>query len=557
MLLYQEPTSPEIIQAASNAAKTKTVTSQRKSTSTQQKEGEGSKPDTEETQCSQDLGGESQVNSETHSPPTFNSQSLFHARISMRKKRSRNRSEDHSTQAGSQLETTESPETEDGENDYFDALTTVEEDLVMETRDSDSAPQQHTHTMEQPMVESQVEEECSVSLLGDSKTLQLLPPYPILHPPTPSPAPPYPTLHPPTPSPAPPYPTLYPPTPSPAPPYPTLHPPTPSPAPPYPTLHPPTPSPAPPPPPPIPSPHSYTSNTAATTEFDELESVNMEDELSVVFSQPPRPTEAEPCERKINSSELSQPLQAGEQLADGEATTLESDSFDQLECLSDIGSSVGDSSFTDCEVDFEDAFSTEDEVLGDIGYVQTSTEVTVLEHGTVSDSDWNDLTTNSPTFLPPPDYREAPAISTLTMQDSDIQHSLENHNSSFDCLEHVEVNDDEETASYMDHNDDSAILHNTITPPQPYAQQEHMLHGELNNRTNDDSWDLSDLEWDAEGLEHPTSTSPPLNEESHTKLKHELATDREQVMQTETDIVPDIMNESLTCDVAEEDFHWD
>ena len=472
-------------------------------------------PDTEKAQCSQDPGGESQVNSETHSPPTFNSQSLFHARISMRKKRSRNGSEDHDTQAASQPETPESPETEDGENDYFDALTTVEEDSVMETRDSDSAPQQHTHTMEQPMVESQVEEECSVSLLGDSKTLQLLPPYPTLYPPPPSPAPPYPILHPPPPSPAPP------------------------------------------PPPPIPSPHSYTSNTAATQGFDELESVNMEDELSVVFSQPPRPTEAEPCERKINSSELSQPLQAGGQLADGEATTSESDSFDQLECLSDIGSSVSDSSFTDCEVDFEDAFSTGDEVLADVGGVQTSTEVTVLDHGTVSDSDWNDLTTNSPTFLPPPDYREAPAISTLIMQDSNMQHSLENHNSSFDCLEHVEVNDDEETASYMDHNDDSTVLQNTTTPSQSCAQQEHMLHGELNNRTNDDSWDLSDLEWDAEGLEHPTSTSPPLDEKSHTKLKHELATDREQVMQMETDIVPDIMNESLTCDVAEEDFHWD
>ena len=509
--MCQEPTSPEIIQAAaSNAVKTKTVTSQRKSTSTQRKEGEGSKPDTEETQCLQDPGGESQMNNETHSPPTFNSQSLFHARIAMRKKRSRNGSEDHDTQAASQLETTESPETEDGENDYFDALTTVGEDSVMETRDSDSALQQHTHTMEQPMVESQMEEECSVSLLGDSKTLQLLPPYPILHPPPP-------IIRPPTPSPAPPPPL---------------------------------------PPPPIPSPHSYTSNTAATQGFDELESVDMEDELSVVFCPPPRPTEAQPLERKINDSELSQPLQADGQLADDEATQ-ESDSFDQLECLSDIGSSVGDSSFTDCEEDFEDAFSTEDEVLGDVGGVQTSTEVTVLDQGTVSDSDWNDLTINSPTFLPQPNYREPPAINTLTMQDSIIQHSLENHNSSFDCLEHVEVNDDEETAGYMDHNDDSTGLHNTTTPPQPYAQQEHMLHGDLNNRTNDDSWDLSDLEWDAEGLEHPSSTSPPLDEKLYTKFKHELATDREQVIQTETNIIADIMNESLTCDVAEEDFHWD
>lgn len=503
MLLYQEPTSPEIIQAGSNAVKIKTVTSRRKPTSTQQMEGEGNK---EETQCSQDPGGESQMNSETHSPPTFNSQSLFHARISMRNKRSRNGPEDHDTQASSQLETPESPKTEDGD---FDALTTVEEDSVMETRDSDSAPQQHTHTMEQPMVESQMEEECSVSLLGDSKTLQLLPPYPILHPPTPSSAPPYPILHP---------------------------------------------SPAPPLPPPIPSPHSYTSNTAATTGFDELESVDMEDQLSVVFSPPPRPTEVQPLERKINNSELSQPLQADGQLA--EATTQESDSFDQLECLSDIGSSVGDSSFTDCEVDLEDAFSTKDEVLADVGGVQTSTEVTVLDHGTVSDSEWNDLTMNSPTFLPPPDYREAPAISTLMMQDSNIQHSPENHNSSFDCLEHVEVNDDEETAGHMDHNDDSTVLHNTTTPPQSCAQQEHVLHGDLNNRTNDDSWDISDLEWGA-GLEHPTSTSPPLDEKSYTKLKHELATDQEQVMQTESNIVPDIMNESLTCDVAEEDFHWD
>ena len=110
MLLYQEPTSPEIIQAASNATKTKTVTAhQRKSTSTQQKEGEGSKPDTEETQCSQDPGGESQMSSATHSPLTFNSQSLFDARISMRKKRSRNGLEHHGTQVVSQFETPESP----------------------------------------------------------------------------------------------------------------------------------------------------------------------------------------------------------------------------------------------------------------------------------------------------------------------------------------------------------------------------------------------------------------------------------------------------------------
>ena len=498
MLLYQEPTSPEIIQAASNATKTKTVTAhQRKSTSTQQKEGEGSKPDTEETQCSQDHDGESQMSSVTHSPPTFNSQSLFHARISMRKKRSRNGLEHHGTQMVSQLETPESPETEDGENDYFDALTTVEEDSVMETttRDTDAAPQQHTHTMEQLVVESQMEEECSVSLLGDSKTLQLLPP-PILPPPTPSSAPP--------------------------------------------------------PPPLIPSPHSYTRDTAATTGFDELESVDMEDELSVVFSPPTRPTEAQPLERKTDDSELSQPLQADGQLADT-ATTQESDSFDQLECLSDIGSSVGDSSITDCEVDFEDAFSSEDEVLADVGCVQTSIEVTVLDQGTVSDSEWNDLTVNSLTFLPPPDCREAPVISTLMMQDSTIQHSPEDHNSSFDCLERVEVND-EETASYMDHSDDSAVLHNTTTPPQSCTQQEHMLHGDLNN---DDSWDLSDLEWDVEYLEHPTNTSPPLDDKSYIKLKYELATDRDQVMHLEANIVPDIMNESLTCDVVEEDFHWD
>ena len=515
MLLYQEPTSPEIIQAVSNAAKIKTVKPQRKSISTQQKESEGKKSDTEETQCSQDPDGESQMSSETRSPPTFNRQSLFHARISMRKKRSRNGSEDHGTQVVSQLETPEPPKTEGEENDYFDALTTVEEDSVMETRDGDSAPQQHTHTMEQPLVESQMEEECSVSLLGDSKTLHLLPPSPILHPPTPSPAPPYPILHPPTLSPAPPHPILHP-------------------------------SPAPPPPPPIPSPHSCTTDTAATTGFDELESVDMEDELSVVFSPPPRPSEAQPLERKINSSELSHPLQADGQLADDEATTQESDSFDQLECLSDIGSSVGDSSFTDCEVDFEDAFSTEDEMLADVGCVQTSTEVTVLDQGTVSDSDWNDLTMNSPTFLPTPDYREAPAM----MQDSNIQ----NHNSSFDCLEHVEVN--EETTGYMDHNDDSTVLHNTTTPPQSCAQQEHVLHGD--HRTNDDSsCDLSDLEWDAEDLEHSASTSPPLDKKSYTKLKPELATDREQVMQMEANLVPDIMNESLTCDVAEEDFHWD
>ena len=495
MFLYQEPTSPEIIQAASNAAKTKTVTAHhRKSTSTQQKEGEGSKPDTEETQCSQDPGSESQMNSVTHSPPTFNSQSLFHARISMRKKRSRDGLEHHGTQVVSQLETQESPQMEGGENDYFDALTTVEEASVMETttRDSNSA---HTHTMEHPVVESQMEEECSVSLLGDSKTLQLLPP-PILPPPTPSSAPP--------------------------------------------------------PPPPIPSPHSY---TPATTGFDELESVDMEDELSAVFSPPTRPTEAQPLERKTDDSELSQPLQADGQLADM-AMTQENDSFDQLECLSDIGSSVGDSSFTDCDVDFEDAFSSEDEVLADVGCVQTSTEVTVLDQGTVSDREWNDLTTNSPTFLPPSNYREAPAITTLMMQDSTIQDSPENHNSSFDCLERVEVND-EETASYMDHNDDSTVLHHTTTPPQSCTQPEHMLHGDLNNRTNDDSWDLSDLEWDAEDLDHLTNTSPPLDNKSYMKLKYELATDREQVMHLEANIVPDIMNESLTCDVAEEDFHWD
>ena len=491
MLLYQEPTSPEIIQAASNAAKTKAVTAhQRKSTSTQLKEGEGSNPDTEETQCSQDHDGESQMSSVTHSPPTFNSQSLFHARISMRKKRSRDRLEHHGAQMVSQLETPESPEMEGGENDYFDALTTVEEDSVVETttRDTDAAPQQHTQT-----TESQMEAECSVSLLGDSKTLQLLPPPPILPPPTPSSAPP--------------------------------------------------------PPPPIPSPHSYTPDTAATTGFDELESVDMEDEVSAVFSPPTRRTEAQPLERKTDDSELSQPLQADGQLAVA-ATTQESDSFDQLECLSDIGSSVGDSSFTDCDVDFEDAFSSADEVLADVGYVQTSTEVTVLDQGTVSDSEWNDLTMNSPTFLPPPGYREAPAISTVTMQDSTIQDSPEDHNSSFDCLERVEVND-EETAGYMDHNNDSAVLHNTTTPPQSCTQPEHLLHGD---RTNDDSWDLSDLEWDAEDLNHLTNTSPPLGDKSYIKLKYELATDQEQV---EANIVPDIMNESLTCDVAEEDFHWD
>ena len=499
--MYQEPTSPEIIQAASNAAKTKAVTAhQRKSTSTQQKEGEGSTPDTEETQCSQDHDGESQMSSATHSPPTFNSQSLFHARISMRKKRSRHGLEHHGAQMVSQLETPEFPEMEDGENDYFDALTAVEEDSVMETttRDSDSAPQQHTHSTEQSVVESQMEVEYSVSLLGDSETLQLLPP-PILLPPTPSSAPP--------------------------------------------------------PPLPIPSPHSYTPDTAATTGFDELESVNMEDELSAVFSPPTRPTEAQPLERKTDDSELSQPLQADGQLADT-ATTQESDSFDQLECLGDIGSSVGDSSFTDCDVDFEDTFSSEDEVLADVRYVQTSTEVTVLDQGTVSDSEWNDLTTNSPTFLPPSNYREAPAITTLMMQDSTIQHLPEDHNSSFDCLEHVEVND-EETAGYMDHNDDSTVLHHTTTPPQSCTQQEHMLHGDLNSRTNDDSWDLSDLEWDAEDLNHPTNTSPPLGEKAYMKLKYELVTDREQVMHLEANIVPDIMNESLTCDVAEEDFHWD
>ena len=499
MLLYQEPTSPEIIQAASNAAKTKAVTAhQRKSTSTQLKEGEGSNPDTEETQCSQDHDGESQMSSVTHSPPTFNSQSLFHARISMRKKRSRDRLEHHGAQMVSQLETPESPEMEGGENDYFDALTTVEEDSVVETttRDTDAAPQQHTQTTEHPVVESQMEEECSVSLLGDSKTLQLLPP-PILPPPTPSSAPP--------------------------------------------------------PPPPIPSPHSHTPDTAATTGFDELESVDMEDEVSAVFSPPTRRTEAQPLERKTDDSELSQPLQADRQLAVA-ATMQEGDSFDQLECLSDIGSSVGDSSFMDCEVDFEDAFSNEDEVLADVGYVQTSTEVTVLDQGTVSDSEWNDLTTNSPTFLPPPNYKEAPAITTLTMQDSIIQHSPEDHNSSFDCLEHVEVND-EETASYMDHNDDSTVLHN-ITP-QSCIQPEHLLLGDLNNRTNDDSWDLSDLEWDTEDLNHPTNTSPPLDDKSYMKLKYELATDQEQVMHLEANVVPDIMNESLTCDVAEEDFHWD
>ena len=465
----------------------------------QQKEGESSKPDTEETQCSQDHDGESQMSSVTHSPPTFNSQSLFHARISTRKKRCRDGLEHHDAQMVSQLETPESPEMEGGENDYFDALTTVEEDSVVETttRDSDSAPQQHTQTTEQSVVESQMEEECSASLLGDSITLQLLPPPPILPPPTPSSAPP--------------------------------------------------------PPPPIPSPHSYTPDTAATTGFDELESVNMEDELSAVFSPPTRPTEAQPLERKTDDSELSQPLQADGQLADT-ATTQENDSFDQLECLSDIGSSVGDSSFTDYDVDFEDAFSSEDEVLADVGwYVQTSTEVTVLDQGTVSDSKWNDLTTNSPTFLPPSNYREAPAITTLMMQDSTIQHSPENYNSSFDCLEHVEVND-EEAASYMSHNDDSTVLHHTTTPPQSCTQPEHMLCGDLNNRTNDDSWDLSDLEWDAEDLDHPTSTSAPLGEKSYIKLKYELATDQEQV---EANIVPDIMNESLTCDVVEEDFHWD
>ena len=500
--MYQEPTSPEIIQAASNVAKTKTVTAhQRKSTSTQQKEGEGSTPDTEETQCSQDHDGESQMSSATHSPLTFNSQSLFHARISMRKKRSRNGLEDHGIEVVSQLETPESPEMEGGENDYFDALTTVEEDSVVETttRDTDAAPQQHTHTMEQPMVESQMEAECSVSLLGDSIILQLLPPPPILPPPTPSSAPP--------------------------------------------------------PPPPIPSPHSYTPDTAATTGFDELESVDMEDELSVVFSPPTRRTEAQPLERKTDDSELSQPLQADGQLADA-ATTQENDSFDQLECLSDIGSSVGDSSFTDCDVDFEDAFRSEDEVLADVGYVQTSTpstEVTVLDQGAVSDSEWNDLTMNSPTFFPPSNYREAPAISTLMMQDSTIQDSPENHNSSFDCLERLEVND-EETAGYMSHDDDSTVLHHTTTPPQSCTQPEHMLHGDLNSRTNDDSWDLSDLEWDAEDLDHPTSTFPPLGEKAYIKLKYELATDQEQV---EANIVPDIMNESLTCDVAEEDFHWD
>ena len=462
LILYQEPTSPEIIQATSNA-EPRMIMSQVRSTvttttdETQHTESEGSEADAEATQCTQEPDAESQRRSEIL-PSSFNSQSLSRARIySKRMKRSANESKNQCTEVVSQLECTELA----GEDtDCFDALTTVEE--VMEV----TADCGLTCTEADYCVDSQVEE-CSPSLLHSSTILQPIPPPPSTHPPTPSAAPPlsHPSL----------------------------------------------------------SLDSCMPETAATG-FDELESVATEDEFSTVFGPPPAFEEPHHSvlEREASSSHLDQSLHADGQGAEQQTAAHEKDhlsEFHEPEGLSEIGSSLDDGSFTDWEVDFDGAFSTDGEELEDTvledtvacvpdcGYAQTSTE-SVLDQNTDNDSEWNDLTMDSPTLLPPPNQRETPAISILPVQYSNGQHlpAHRYHNSLLDCTKCVDINS-EQTAGYMDHKPTS-LCTNTRSS-QSRVSQVYVSNGSPTRRTStiNDSWDLSDLEWDPEDVTDSANTT--------------------------------------------------
>lgn len=527
LILYQEPTSPEIIQATSNA-EPRTIMSQVRSTvttttdETQHMESEGSEADTEATQCTQEPNAESQRSSEIL-PSSFNSQSLFRARMSSKRmKRSANESKDQCTKVVSQLECTELA----GEDtDCFDALTTVEEDMEA------TADCGLTCTEADYCVYSQVEE-CSPSLLGSSTILQLIPPPPSTHPPTPSPAPP--------------------------------------------------------PSPPSLSLDSCMPETAATG-FDELESMATEDEFSTVFGPPPAFEEPHHSvlERETSSSHLDQPLQAERQGAEQQTGAHEQHHFSEFhepEGLSQIGSSLDDGSFTDWEVDFDGAFSTDGEELEDTvledtvacvpdcGYTQTPTE-SVLDQNTDNDSEWNDLTMDSPTLLPPPNQRETPAISILPVQYSNDQHlpAHRYHNSLLDCPKCVDINS-EQTAGYMDHKP-TPLCTNTRRS-QSHVSQVYVSNASPTRRTNtiNDSWDLSDLEWDPEDFTDSANTTCTMTtslpasrkwstQNSDRDLQYKFTTGQhpQQTLasQLEASTVPDVMNESLTCDVAEEDFHWD
>ena len=476
------------------------------------RESGGSESDTEATQCIVP-DAESQRSSEIF-PLTFNSQSLLQARFySKRTKRSANESEDQCTEVDGQLGCTGTT----GENaDCFDALTTVEEDMEP-TADSVLTCTEPDHHVDSQM------EECSLSLLGSRPVL----PPPSTRPPTR------------------------------------------------------TPSPAPPPSPPSLSLDSCMSETEATG-FDELESVGteVEDEFSTAFGPPPAFEEAQRPALAI-SPHLDLPLQADGQGARQQTAAHKKDNiseFHELECLSEIGSSVDEGSFTDWEVDFDGAFSTDGEELEETvledtvacvpncGYAQTPTEraTTVLDQNAdnwPNDSEWNDLTMDSHTLLPP-NQRETPAISILQVNDQLLSPHC---NSLLDYPKSVDSN--EETAGYTYH--EATTLCTSTRCSQSCVSQACVSNDSPHRRTNNDSWNSSDLEWDPEDftesagilMTSPPATRKPSIQNSDGALKYKFTTGQQPQWtiagRLEAGTVPDIMNESLTCDVAEEDFHWD
>ena len=264
---------------------------------------------------------------------------------------------------------------------------------------------------------------------------------------------------------------------------------------------------------------SGVSETQCSAGFDDLETVEVEDEFNSV---------------------LSPPLGCGDTARDDavEDTTDCYSEFDELEHIS-VYNSITDGSFTDSEMDLSgfsvDSKENNKSLLSDKAAVVPhvdpeveSTDVTMVSgrhdvESCASDSEWNDVALG-------------PIESTPVCQIGPLTPLSTYPSDSFDGLEDVTESSTEGAL---------AVEHHL---PGVYTTEDHSdnLH---------DSLGSSDLEW-----EEDTPSIALLPQKVYGTKTTSVQEDTSwpvHGLELQAPRVPDVMNQSLTCDITENDFHWD
>ena len=264
------------------------------------------------------------------------------------------------------------------------------------------------------------------------------------------------------------------------------------------------------------------SETPCTAGFDDLETFEVEDEFNSV---------------------LSPPLGCGDTARDDavEDTTDCYSEFDELEHIS-VYNSITDGSFTDSEMDLSgfsvDSKENNKSLLSDKAAVVPhvdpeveSTDVTMVSgrhdvESCASDSEWNDVALG-------------PIESTPVCQIGPLTPLSTYPSDSFDSLEDVTESSTEGAL---------AVEHHLPFTVGVYTTEDHSdnLH---------DSLGSSDLEW-----EEDTPSIALLPQKVYGTKTTSVQEDTSwpvHGLELQAPRVPDVMNQSLTCDITENDFHWD